>query len=438
VDYEIRYAKNGKISIAWCDVGSGPIDLLLVPGLISHIDLQFRSPHYASWVARLASFCRVILMDKRGQGLSDRDVGEFTLEQRMDDLRTVLDAAGSQRTAVCGLSEGGPLSMMFAASYPERIRGLILAGSLISLAAVEEHPGQARANDVMRKIAKEGWGQGQLIDVLAPSMKADASARKFMAELERGAATPRAVIETLRWISQLDARPVAKSLKVPVLVWQRTGDALVMASHGRWLASNIPGAKYVEEPGDQHLPWFESDRFIAEVREFLTGSRDEIVVNRVLATVLFTDIVGSTEMLARRGDRAWAELLGQHRAIVADELARHRGQQVDDSGDGVFAVFDGPARAVQCATRIRNAVRPLGIEIRAGVHIGECERSGAKYAGIAVHTAARVMAQAAPGEVLVSRTVRDLVAGSGLSFRERGAHQLKGVPGTWELFAADN
>lgn len=434
MNYEIRYARNGRINLAWCALGDGPIDLLVVPGMISHLDVQLRHLEFAAWVSRLASFCRVILMDKRGQGLSDRDAGGSTLEERMDDLRAVLDAAGSRRPALLAISEGGPLAMLFCATYPERVRGLVLAGSLVAPSA--DFPGQRQANDLMGDIVKESWGQGRMIEAVAPSLRDDAGWRAFFSALERGSAAPGGVLATLKWISQIDARPVARSLQVPVLVWHRADDALVVAGQGRWLGENIPGARYVEEPGDAHLPLFEPDRFIAELREFLTGSRDEVIEDRILATVMFTDIVGSTELVARHGDRGWARLLERHRDTVRDHLGRHRGQEVDTAGDGFFAVFDGPARAVQCAARIRDAVRTLGIEVRAGVHTGECVRTGASYGGIAVHTAARVMALARPGEVLVSRTVRDLVAGSGLAFDSRGTHDLKGVPGPWELFAA--
>jgi class 3 adenylate cyclase len=436
MDYEIRYARSGKFNIAWCTVGSGAIDVLLVPGLISHLDSALGHAPFTGWLSRLTPFCRLILMDKRGQGLSDRDVGDFTLEQRMDDLRAVLDAAGSSRAVIFGVSEGGPLSILLAGTYPERVRALILAGVFASPGDLREHPAQAAANQALAEIVKRHWGEGRSIELWGRSLMDDPGARKFAATFERAAATPGAVIATLKWISQLDVRPIARALKVPVLVWHRTGDPLVAVSHGRWLGQNIPGARYVEEPGADHLPWIGRNHFIEQVREFLTGSHDEVVEDRILATVLFTDIVGSTELAAKRGDHEWVQLLEQHRAIVRDQLERHRGKEVDDAGDGFFAVFDGPARAVQCAARIRDAVRPLGLEIRSGIHTGECERTASKFAGIAVHTAARVMALAQPGEVLVSRTVKDLVAGSGLSFEERGAHELKGVPGTWEVFAA--
>jgi class 3 adenylate cyclase len=435
MNYEIRYARNDRISLAWCAVGDGDIDLLVVPGMISQLDVQLRHPEFIAFVSRLAAFCRVILMDKRGQGLSDRDAGS-TLEERMDDLRAVLDAAGSKRAALCAISEGGPLSMLFAATYPERVRGLVLAGSLLAPSAADEFPGQRRANETLVEIVKRDWGRGRSLELVAPSLQEDAAWREFMGLLERSSGAPGGLFAAMRWIGQLDVRPVAKSLQVPVLVWHRAGDALVMVEQGRWLGRNLPGARYVEEAGDAHLPFFEPDRFVAEVREFLTGSRDEVIEDRILATVMFTDIVGSTELVARHGDRGWSRLLERHRAIVREQLGRHRGQEVDTTGDGFFAVFDGPARAVQCAARVRDAVRGLGLEVRAGVHTGECQRTGGGYGGIAVHTAARVMSLARPGEVLVSRTVRDLVAGSGLSFEGRGTHELKGVPGPWELFAA--
>ncbi len=434
-----RYAKSGDISIAYQVIGDGPTDVLFVPGFVSHLDLAWEDPLYAEWMTRLSGFCRLILIDKRGTGLSDRDVGESTLEERMDDLRAVLDAVGSKQCTVFGLSEGGALSMLFAATYPERVLRLILFGAYFSGMESPDFPAggeQRRLLDDVLKGIQSSWGDGIMTRFIAPSLPVSPEIMDYSGRYERAAASPQAALRQLRWCKELDARPIATSLRVPSLILHRTDDKLVPVSAGRWLAEHIEGAQYLELPGDFHAPWIDRNLTVFNaVKEFVTGESGHAEPDRVLATVLFTDIVGSTERAAAVGDHAWRNLLSRHHTAVRKELPRFRGQEIDTAGDGFLAAFDGPARAVRCATAIRDAVKPLGIEIRAGVHTGECERHGEKLAGIAVHTGARVLSCAGPSEVWVSGTVRDLVAGSGLNFQDQGSRALKGIPGEWRLFA---
>jgi pimeloyl-ACP methyl ester carboxylesterase/class 3 adenylate cyclase len=434
-----RYAKSGDINIAYQVMGEGPLDLIVVPGWISNVDMHWEMLGYEAWVRRLTSFARLIVFDKRGCGLSDRDVGDSTLEERMDDLRAVLDAVGSERAAVLGFSEGGSLAMMFAASNPERVQALALFGTFPCASEVADFPEGEPLRGTMQKIVhniEEGWGEGRTLVDISPSFANVPAAVEFQGRFERASLSPRAARMAMNWISEIDTRDVARSLHVPTLVMHRTGDQLIPVACGRWLGDNIPGAGFVELPGDDHAPWSgDSGLFTEELEEFLTGSRGEAEVDRVLATVLFTDIVSSTERAVALGDRGWQELLGQHHGLVRDALRRFRGVEQDTAGDSFFATFDGPARAVRCAQHICEAVGGLGLEMRAGVHTGECERAAEKMGGIAVHTGARVMAQAQPGEVLVSSTVKDLVSGSGLTFAERGSHNLKGIPGEWSLFS---
>lgn len=395
---------------------------------------------YEAWVKRLTTFCRLIVFDKRGGGLSDRDVGDATLEERMDDLRAVLDAVGSERAAVLGLSEGGPLAMLFAASYPERVRALILFATFPRVAGASDFSEgallAATVDEIARTVVQSSWGEGKTLQWISPSLVNVPKAVEFMGRFERASLSPRAALWHLRWIAEIDARTVAKGLQIPTLVVHRTEDRLIPVSCGRWLGRNVPGARFVELPGDEHVPWSPDSSLLSdEIEEFLTGARGQAEFDRVLATVLFTDIVGSTQHLARLGDHGWQELLDRHHGLVRDELRRYRGIEQDTAGDGFFATFDGPARAVRCAQRICEGVAEMGLEVRAGVHTGECERATEKLGGIAVHIGARVMAQAGPGEVFVSSTVKDLVSGSGLSFAERGARTLKGIPGMWNLYA---
>jgi pimeloyl-ACP methyl ester carboxylesterase len=437
---ETRYARSGEISVAYQVVGGKPFDLIWVPGWISNVEESWEVPEYAHFLHRLASFSRLILFDKRGTGLSDRVSNDRlpTLEQRMDDVRAVLDAVGSERAAIVGASEGGNLSILFAATHPERVHALVLVAVYAKRLWSPDYPWaptpEQREQDT--QLIEREWAGEMDVSQLAPSAAADPGLMRRITTFFRRSASPGAAVALNRMNAQIDTRSVLPTIRVPTLVIQRAGDREVNAEEERWIASQIPDAKYVELAGDDHLPWLgDSDALLDEVEEFLTGIRRGPDPDRILATVLFTDIVGSTERAAELGDRRWRELLAAHHATVRHQLEHWRGQEIDTAGDGFLASFDGPARAIRCACAIRDQVRTLGLEIRAGLHTGECERVGVKLVGLAVHTGARVAARAGPSEVLVSRTVKDLVAGSGIEFEARGTHSLKGVPGEWELFS---
>jgi pimeloyl-ACP methyl ester carboxylesterase len=435
-----QYTKSADLHIAYQVTGSGPLDLVFVPGFVSHLEYQWEHPWSARFLERLGSFSRLIRFDKRGTGLSDRVGGIPTLEQRMDDVRAVMDAVGSERAALLGVSEGGPMSMLFAATYPERTSALVLYGSYARRAWAPEHPSGRTEEEWREMVAtiEKGWGDpgGLDIDMWAPSAAGDGSYLQWSATYRRLAASPGAAVAVMEMNKEIDVRAILPAVRVPTLVLHRTGDRVTRTEQARYLAEHIPGARLVELPGVDHIPWVgDTDAILDAVEEFLTGTRHEAEVDRVLATVLFTDIVGSTERAAALGDRKWRDLLGTYYALTRRELARFRGREVDTAGDGFFASFDGPARGIRCAQAIATGARPLGIEVRAGLHTGECEVLGEKVGGIAVHIGARVAGLAKPGEVLVSNTVRDLVAGSGLSFEDRGQHTLKGVPGEWRLYA---
>ena len=437
---ETRYARSGEISVAYQVVGGKPFDLIWVPGWISNVEESWEVPEYAHFLHRLASFSRLILFDKRGTGLSDRVSNDRlpTLEQRMDDVRAVLDAVGSERAAIVGASEGGNLSILFAATHPERVHALVLVAVYAKRLWSPDYPWaptpEQREQDT--QLIEREWAGEMDVSQLAPSAAADPALMRRITTFFRRSASPGAAVALNRMNAQIDTRSVLPTIRVPTLVIQRAGDREVNAAEERWIASQIPNAKYVELAGDDHLPWLgDSDALLDEVEEFLTGIRRGPDPDRILATVLFTDIVGSTERAAELGDRRWRELLAAHHATVRHQLEHWRGQEIDTAGDGFLASFDGPARAIRCACAIRDQVRTLGLEIRAGLHTGECERVGVKLVGLAVQTGARVAARAGPSEVLVSRTVKDLVAGSGIEFEARGTHSLKGVPGEWELFS---
>jgi len=430
-----RCARSGDVRIAYQIVGDGPLDLVFVPGFVSNVDLFWETREWAQFFTRLAAFSRLILFDKRGTGLSDRDVGIATLEERMDDVRAVMDAAGSERAALFGMSEGGPMSLLFASTYPHRAQALVLYGSFarhIQFSSDEELKKEIERIDRL-------WGTGRyfLARYLPRGMSEEAACRLF-ARIERQSASPSAVIAIRRMLVEIDARHILPAIRVPTLVLRRVGDGASPVEAGRYLAENIPGAKYLELPGDNHNPLYEpevADRIVGEVEEFLTGSRHEAEPDRVLATVMFTDIVDSTTRAAELGDRQWRALLDRHDEAVRQQLARFRGQEVKNLGDGFMATFDGPARAVRCATAIAQSLRPLGLAVRSGLHTGEIELQRDDIAGIAVHIAARVTAEAEAGETVVSSTVRDLVAGSGLLFQDRGIHALKGLPEAVHLYS---
>jgi class 3 adenylate cyclase len=434
------YARNGDVSIAYQVVGEGPVDLVFVPGFISHLDLWWTFPATTAFLRRLASFSRLIMFDKRGTGLSDPVSEVPTLEERMEDVHAVLDAAGSERTSLFGLSEGGPMSLLFAATYPERTTSLIMYGSFAklptpSLPEDEREAEMARMNDLVEQIAGH-WGEGNGIDYFAPSVADDSQQREGFALYERAAASPRMVQALFQGVREIDATPALSAIRVPTLVLHRAEERAVPVEAGRYVAESVPGARYVELAGIDHVPWVgDTDSVLDEVEQFVTGTRRAPAPDRVLASVLFTDIVGSTQEAAKLGDRRWREVLEGHDRLVRRELQSHGGREVKSTGDGFLATFDGPAAAIRCACAIREDVRSLGIEVRAGVHTGECEERNGDVGGMAVHIGARVSAQASPGEVLVSSAVRDLVVGSGIEFAERGTYELKGVPGSWELLA---
>ncbi|HTK90174.1 MAG TPA: adenylate/guanylate cyclase domain-containing protein [Verrucomicrobiae bacterium] len=437
---QTRYAKSGDVSIAYQVVGEGPRDLVLVPGWISNVEVFWEEPSAVRFLESLARFSRVILFDKRGTGLSDRVPDMPGLETRMDDVRAVMDAAGSERAALFGYSEGGPLCVLFAATYPDRASALITHGSYARRIRSSDSPWMPSAEEWERFIEStvRGWGGPVGLAERAPSRMRDQAFVQWWARFTRMSASPASSAQVLRMNAQIDVRHVLPSVRVPTLLLHPTGDRVVPVEASRYMAEHIPGAKLVELPGIDHLPFTDNaEQVLREIRSFLGELPTEAESDRVLATVVFTDIVGSTEQAVALGDRRWRELLGGFHAAVRREVGRFRGREIDSAGDGVLAAFDGPARAVRAACAVGEAVRSLGVTVRAGVHTGECEVLGNKLAGIAVHIGARVASVAGPDEVLVSSTVRDLVAGSGLAFADRGLHTLKGVPGDWHLFAVD-
>jgi pimeloyl-ACP methyl ester carboxylesterase len=441
VQPETRYAKSGDVHIAYQVFGEGPFDLVFVPGWMSHLDMVWENPLSSWFFKRLASFSRVICFDKRGTGMSDRDAVAPSLEVRMDDVRAVMDAVGSERAALYALSEGGPLAIVFAATYPQRVSALVLNGTLARATEAPDYPEGAHMRAVLDQLCQmidAGWGQGRTLSLFAPSQAASEHARREWGRVERAVSSPGAARAYMRILYDIDVRPVVPTIRVPTLVIHRTDDHTVSVPSGRWLAGNLPGARYVELPGDDHIPWLgDATSLLDEVQEFLTGTRGETDVDRVLATVLFTDIVGSTEHAVQAGDHRWREVLDRHDAVVRQQVDRFRGRFVKSTGDGSLGTFDGPARAVRAACAVRDSLRGLGIQMRAGLHTGEIELRSEDVGGIAVHIGARVAEVASPAEVLVSSTVKDLVAGSGLRFADRGTHNLHGVPGEWRLFAVE-
>jgi class 3 adenylate cyclase len=435
---DVRFARSGDVDIAYRVVGDGPIDLVYVQGSLTHLEVNWELPQFRRYCEELAEFSRLILFDKRGMGMSDRVPGTATLEERMDDIRAIMDAIGSERAAVMGESEGGPLAMLFAAAHPERTVALVLQGAEVRERTDDEWPwGEGTEDEFEEWMATlpERFGRGTGIYGIAPSISGEQWAGDWWSKVVTHAATPNSAEAFMRMAFDIDVRHVVPVISVPTLVVHAAGDQVCHVENARYLARTIPGARYVEFRTEDHVPWFDPDPTVAEIREFLTGKREARSPGRVLATVLFTDLVGSTSRAAELGDRRWRDLVEQHHAAVRRELKRFDGHEVDTAGDGFFATFDGPARAIRCAQAIIPAVRPLDLEVRAGLHTGEVELTDDKIAGIAVNIGARVAARADAGEVLVSSTVKDLVAGSGLEFEDRGTATLKGVPGEWRLFA---
>jgi len=436
---ETRYAKSGDTSIAYQVTGTGSSDLLFIPGWISHVEHAWEEPSYAPFLRRLAGFSRLILMDRRGTGLSDPVDRLPTLEERMDDVRAVLDAAGSERAFVIGLSEGGALGVLLAATYPERTAGLILLNTFVYNRRSEDHPwarDPETVADFLQTLEGE-WGRGVSLRYFAPRHAGDVAFAERWGRFERRALSPGGIRKLVAMSLDTDARSVLPTVRVPTRILHRVDDPIVKVENGRYMAARIPGARLVELPGDEHFPWLgDSGSVLDQIELFVTGDIAAAESDRVLATVLFADIVGSTGHLLAQGDQGWGRSLEGFYRVTREHLQRFRGVEIDTAGDGFFATFDGPARAVRCACALRDAVGALGISIRSGLHTGECERIGTKIGGIAVHIGARICATASAGEVLVSNTVKDLVAGSALRFTDRGTHSMKGIPTAWQLYAA--
>ncbi|MEA2911126.1 MAG: hypothetical protein QOJ15_3207 [Bradyrhizobium sp.] len=431
---ETRYALSGDVNIAYQVMGAAPVDIIMVPGFISHVEFSHELAGYTAFLRRLSTFARVVTFDKRGQGLSDRISGAPSLEQRMDDVRAVMDDIGSQRAVIVGFSEGSVMSVLFAATYPERVVQLVLFGGF-ALAA------NFLANDLEERIGRvvKAWGTGEIMKTVIPSQAANQEAVSRFAKLERLSASPGAVRAIALLNAQIDIRSILPAVQVPTLVLHRRGDARVPIEAGRDLAARIPNGKFIEYPDSDHAFWSgDTEALLGDIEEFVTGHRESssTELERVLATVLFTDIVDSTRSAAAMGDQNWRRLLDSHDHLAQQMIERHRGILVKNTGDGILATFDGPGRAVRCALAFGTAAQQIGLPLRAGLHTGEIEMRGKDIGGIAVHAAARVMAQSQSSEVLVSRVVTDLVAGAGLKFSERGSHELKGLPGRWDLFAA--
>ena len=429
----IRYAKSGDVHVAYQVFGDGAVDLVFVPGFISHLEIWWSEPQHARWLRRLGESARVVMFDKRGTGLSDRVDKQPDMDARMDDVRAVMDAVGVERAAIMGISEAGSLASLFAATHPERCQALILYGAFARFSSW--FPTEAALQQFYH-YADTTWGTGASLPMFVPSMVGNMAFQEWWGKFERLGATPAACIEIMRLNSQIDVSAILPSIHVPTLVIHRKDDVAVNVEGGRELAALIPDARYVELSGTDHIPFVgdNAGEIADAVEEFLTGSRALVTVDRVLATVLFTDIVGSTEKAAAIGDRQWRDLLDAHNKAVRAELVRFRGREVKSLGDGFLATFDGPARAIHCAQSIITALRPLGIAIRAGIHTGEVEIDDDDIRGIAVHITSRVASLGSANDIVVSRTIKDLVAGSGIAFEDFGTHVLKGVADAWQLY----
>ncbi len=436
---ETMYARCADgVHIAYQAFGDGDVDLVHIGGYVSHLELPWDHPPAVRFYEGFARFSRLINFDRRGTGLSDRVTDAPTLEQRVEDLLAVIDAAGAGRPALLGASEGASTAILAAATHPERFHSLILAGGLARAAWAPDYPWGAdpgALRDAMIELIGPHWGQGAGVEFTAPSHADDQAARAWYARMERGAASPGMMIQLVEMFQQIDVRDICPAVQIPTMVLHRTHDLLVNVRHGRWLAEHIPGARLVELPGSDHIPYYGFDDILGAIEEFLTGARSVLEPQRTLATVLFTDVVDSTRTAADVGDARWRELLEAHTKVFREVMSEHGGREIKSLGDGFLATFDGPARAIRGA---RAVIDGSDIPIRAGIHTGECEVIGDDIGGIAVHIAARVSARADAGEVLVSRTVKDLVAGSGITFEDRGEHELKGVPDRWQLLAVNS
>ncbi len=436
---ETRYARSGEIGIAYQVYGEGEMDLVLAFPFLSHLDLMWESPAMSHFLRRLGSFARVLVFDRRGVGLSDPVAGAPTLEERMDDVRAVMDAAGSERAALLGMSEGATMCMLFAATYPERTSALVLWGAMARSTAAPDYPWapeKEAVEEAQEELVGPMWGQGATIDVFSPSMAADPHAREFQARFERQAASPMRVQQLNQMFLNTDVRDALPLVQAPALILHRRRDRAVNYRAARWLAEQIDGSRYAELEGEDHFPWVgDSDAALEAIEEFLTGVRPVPATQRVLATVLFTDIVDSTRLATELGDRRWRDLLEQHQKLVRAQLRRFEGREIKTTGDGFLATFDGPTRAAECARAIADEMPSLGIEVRAGLHTGEVELIGDDIGGIAVHVAARIAALADARTVLASRTVRDLAVGSSIEFEFAGRHALKGIPDEWDVYS---
>jgi class 3 adenylate cyclase len=436
---QTEYARSGDVGIAYQAFGEGEMDLVLAFPFLSHLDLMWENPALAHFLQRLGSFSRVLVFDRRGVGLSDPVAGAPTLEERMDDVRAVMDAAGSERAALLGMSEGATMCMLFAATYPVRTSALVLWGAMARSTAAPDYPWAPQKEAVIeaqQELVAPLWGQGATIEIFAPSMAANPQAREFQARFERQAASPMRVQQLLQMFLDTDVREALPLIQAPTLVLHRRHDRAVNYRAARWLAGQIEGSRYAELEGEDHFPWVgDSEAALAAIEEFLTGVRPAPAPERVLATVLFTDIVDSTRLAGELGDRRWRELLEQHQQLTREQLRRYEGREIKTTGDGFLATFDGPTRAAECARAIAEEMPSLGIEVRAGLHAGEVELIGDDVGGIGVHVAARIAALAEPRQVLASRTVRDLAVGSGVEFEPAGRRTLKGVAEEWDVYS---